>query len=88
MSLEEIKRGLSGTSREGTEVVLTIDGEEVQRVTLQSGKYLMIEAKEYVLVTQGKTVRLDVGTWSRSFTVPDGRVMVVHYTYEDEEPPL
>jgi hypothetical protein len=87
LSLHNIKRGLSGTSREGTEVVLTIDGEEVQRVTLQAGKYLTVEAQEYILVTQGKTVRLDVGTWSREYTVPDGRVMVVRYTYEDEEPP-
>lgn len=84
MSLNEIKRGLSGTHREGTEVVLKIDDEEVQRVTLQTGKYLTVEAKEYVLVTQGQTVSLDVGSWHKEYTVPAGRVMILFYTYEDE----
>ena len=85
MSLEDIRRGLDGGSRAGTQVTLSIDGEPISQVTLQAGKYLTIEAKEYVLVTQGKTVSLDVGTWHREFTVPDGHVMVIHYKYEDVE---
>ena len=87
MSLVEIRRGLKGKHRVGERVVLKIDDEVVQDVTLQDGKYLMVEAKEYVLVTQGKTVRLEVGdTWFREYLVPDGHVMVIHYTYEDVEP--
>lgn len=84
MSLVNIKRGLSGTAREGTTCTLKIDGDVVQQVTLQAGKYLTVEAQEYVLVTAGKKVELDVDGWHREYTVPEGRVMVVSYRYEDD----
>ena len=84
MSLVNIKRGLSGTAREGTKVTLKIDGDTVQSVTLQAGKYLTVDAQEYILVPAGKTVELTVNGWQRDYTVPQGRVMVVRYTYEDD----
>ena len=93
MSLIHIKHGISGNypERVGTQVTLTIAGEEVAAVTIQEGKYLFIEGIEYQLVTQGQTVEVDIDRSNegkppihREYTVPPGRVMVVRWTYEDE----
>jgi hypothetical protein len=84
MSLVDIVRGLKGKLRLGKLVRLLIDGEEIRRVTLEEGKYLTIQATEYILVTAGSTVRLEIeDNPPQEYTVPQGRVMVVHYKYED-----
>ena len=85
MSMHKIRRGLNGNRRAGTQISIKVDGDEKASVTLQEGKYLQVEALEYLLVTQGKKVEVDVDDWHREYTVPAGRVMVVRWTYEDFE---
>jgi outer membrane usher protein FimD/PapC len=86
MSLIEIIRGLSGTARDGTKVTLSINDTKINEVTLRPGKYLSVHALEYQLVQSGQTVKVETSDgWSQEYTVPQGRVVVLRWTYEDEE---